>query len=201
LPEEFVCAGCGTRSPVAAQFCHVCGLLLAPLTPVPTARPAGWPAQPSAAGAPVVPGYGGSAVPATTMSARPIGIAVLTVVELVTGLVTLFVVYDYGYWANWQFSYDDFGRGAVDALMAVGWACVSGAAFMVAPRLWSMQARAWPLAVGLAVGMISLMAATTLIWSPSPSDFVGATVQLFVLVYLNLSHIRPLFGRRPLSFM
>ena len=200
MPEEFVCAGCGTRSPSTAQFCHVCGLLLAPLTPVPTAPPAGWPAQPSPAGVPA-PGYGGSAGLAATTPVRPTGIAVLAVVELITGLVALFVVYDYGYWANWQFSYDDFGRGAVDALMAVGWAAVAGAAFMATSRLWSMQASAWPLAVGLAVGMISLLAVSTLLWGPSPSDFVGATAQLCVVGYLNLSHIRPLFGRRPLSFM
>jgi hypothetical protein len=112
-------------------------------------------------------------------------------------LIALFVVYEYGYWANWEFTYGDFGWGAVDALMAVGWAGVAGAAFMAAPRLWSMQARAWP----LAVGMISLMAVSTLLWSPSPSDFVGATAQLCGLAYLNLSHVRRLFGRRPLSFM
>jgi len=201
LPEEFVCAGCGTRSPLTAQFCHVCGLLLAPLTPVPAAPPAGWPAQPSPAGAPPAPVYGAPAVPATTTSARPTGITLLAGVELVTCLVVLFVVYDYGYWANWEFTYGSFGWGAVDALMAVGWAVIAGTAFMAASRLWSMQASAWRLAVGLAVGMISLMAVSTLLWSPSPSDFVGATAQLCVVGYLNLSHVRPLFGRRPLSFM
>ena len=201
MPEEFVCAGCGTRSPSTAQFCHVCGLLLAPLTPVPTAAPAGWPAQPSPTGGPPVPGYGGSAGQSTTTPGRPTGIAVLAVVELVTCLVVLFVIYDFGYWANWEFTYGDVGWGAVDALMAVGWAAVAGAAVMAASRLWSMQASAWRLAVGLAVGMISLMAVSTLLWSPSPSDFVGATAQLCGLAYLNLSHVRPLFGRRPLSFM
>jgi hypothetical protein len=201
LPEESVCAGCGTRSPLTAQFCHVCGLLLAPLTPVPTAAPAGWPAQPSPTGGPPVPGYGGSAGQSTTTPGRPTGIAVLAVVELVTCLVVLFVIYDFGYWANWEFTYGDVGWGAVDALMAVGWAAVAGTAVMAASRLWSMQASAWRLAVGLAVGMISLMAVSTLLWSPSPSDFVGATAQLCGLAYLNLSHVRPLFGRRPLSFM
>ena len=201
MPEESVCAGCGTRSPSTAQFCRVCGLLLAPLTPVPTAAPAGWPAQATPAGVSPVPGYGGSAAPATTTPGRPTGIAVLAGVELVTCLVVLFVVYDFGYWANWEFTYGDFRWGAVDALMAVGWAAVAGAAVMAASRLWSMQASAWRLAVGLAVGMISLMAVSTLLWSPSPSDFVGATAQLCGLAYLNLSHVRPLFGRRPLSFM
>lgn len=132
-----------------------------------------------------------------TGAVRPTGIAILAVVEIVIGLVGLLVVQDLAYWANWRYSYDDIAWGTVDAAMALTYVATSIAGFVLASRLWSMRPEAWLWAILLSSVLIGLDVFSVLIWGLTSLDIIGLTVHVAVLSYLNLKHVRGLFGRPP----
>ena len=75
----------------------------------------------------------------------------------------------------------------------------AGAAFVLATRLWSMQARAWLPAVILSSSAICLIVVADTQWGISALDAIGVVAHAGILVYLNLSDVRRLFGRAPLG--
>jgi hypothetical protein len=129
---------------------------------------------------------------------RPMGIGILTVVEIVTAVIGLFVVQDLAYWANWRFSYDDFGWGVLDAAIALAYLAASLAGFAIAWRLWSMRPDAWLPAVLLSSGLIGLYAFSALLWGLTIREVIGIAVHLGLISYLNLKPVRALFGRPPM---
>lgn len=191
MTDVRVCLGCGTGSPSGAQFCPACGLMLAPAGP-----------QVGGAGPYGSPLPRGNAVSASGAdAARPLGIAILTIVEVVVAVVGLYVVLDYAYWANWRFSYDEPVWGVVDGAIALAYAATSLTGFAIFSGLWSMRPWTWPVAVRLSCCLIGLEVLSVLLWGLTPIGLVGLIVQLGVLSYLNLGHVRGLFGRPPLAFL
>ncbi len=176
-----------------------------PTTPL--VAPPGAPAVPQPAG-PVaggVPPYGSPGNPAVNKpdpgTVRPFGIAVLTVVEIVTALVALYLVREFASWSNWRFYYDDFGMGLVDAAIGTAYFVLSMAGFVVASRLWSLRPSAWSYAIAISGSLMGLIAFSVVLWGVEASDVLGIVVHSAVILYLNQAHVRALFGRPPLAFM
>jgi energy-converting hydrogenase Eha subunit A len=184
--------GCGTGAPSEAQFCPRCGLRLAP-TDLTAALPAA-PATPYPAGGGAVAGFGADA-------ARPLGIVILALTEVVVAVVGLFVVLDYAYSANWRFSYDEPIWGVLDGALALAYLSASVAGFALISGLWSLRPWTWLPAVRLSCSLIGLGALSVALWGLTPINLVGLTVQVGVLSYLNFGPVRALFGRPPLAFL
>jgi hypothetical protein len=157
-------------------------------------------AQPAMAYPPGVPGYqavGGS----PTGAARPDGISILAVFEVIIALVGLYVARDLAYWSNWGFSDDNIRAGVVDGAMALAYLATSITGFVVAWRLWSMRASAWWPAVVLNSALLGLILVGVILWGVETTDLLGIPVNLAVLWYLNQNGIRALFGRPPMTSM
>jgi hypothetical protein len=141
--------------------------------------------------------------PAAAPTSRPFGIAMLVFVEIVVGLIGLYVIYDYFYWADWRFTYDGSAGviwGLVDGALGLAYIATTITAFSLVSRLWKLQASAWPVANVLSLASIGLIVVSVILWgSESVLDPVGVIAHLSVLVYLNLTHVRGLFGRAPLA--
>jgi energy-converting hydrogenase Eha subunit A len=133
--------------------------------------------------------------------ARPRGIAILAIVEVVVALVGFYVVLDYAYWANWRFSYDEPVWGVLDGALALAYLATSLTGLAIVSGLWSMKPWTWPTAIRLSCSLLGLGLLSVFLWGVTPIDLTGLTVQLGVLSYLNLAHVRGLFGRGPLAFM
>ena len=128
-----------------------------------------------------VPGPEGS----PTATARPDGISVLAVFEVIVALVGLYVARDLAYWSNWGFSYDNFREGVVDGAMALAYLATSMTGFVVAWRMWSMRASAWWTAVLLNTALLGLILVGIVLWGVETTDLIGIPVNLGVLWYLN----------------
>jgi hypothetical protein len=161
--------------------------------PAPPVAPPGLPY-----GAPPA-GYNPS-VPFGTGAARPIGLAILTVVEIVIGIVGLTVVVDLLYWANVSNYYQEAEAG-LDLVMGLAYLATSVAGFAVARRLWSMRPEAWIQACLLSIVLIGFDVLSVFEWGVTGLDIIGLTVHLSVLAYLNLNSVRGLFGRPPTTFL
>lgn len=188
-----MCGRCGARSWAGAKSCYACGQSL-------TANgqavvPPGQPPTPFAQVPPAVP-----AVP-PQVAARPFGIAILTSVEIVIGLVGLYVALDLFEWANWALSYGDAAEVAQDFVMAVAYLATSVAVFDLARALWSMQQWAWMRACLLSIVLLGLIVFSVFLWGIDTMDVVGIVVHLSVLAYLSTSSVRGLFGRSPTTFL
>jgi hypothetical protein len=148
------------------------------------------------------PSAGGNAVSGSgAVAARPLGIVILTIVEVVVAVVGLYAVLEYAYWANWRFSYDEPVWGVVDGALALAYASASLTGFAIISGLWSMRPWTWPVAIRLSCSLIGLGVLAVLLWGLEPLGLLGLVVHLGVLSYLNLGHVRGLFGRGPLAFM
>jgi len=127
----------------------------------------------------------------------------LALVELVVGLIGLYVIYGFFYWADWRFTYDGSAGvfwGAVDGALAFAYIATTITAFSLVSRLWKMQSGAWLPANILSLASIGLIVVSVALWgSESLLDPIGVVAHLSVLTYLNLTHIRALFGRPPLA--
>jgi hypothetical protein len=144
-------------------------------------------------------GYNPS-VPFGTAAARPIGIAILTIVEIVIAIVGLSVVVDLLYWANISNYYQEAEAG-LDLVMCLAYLATSVAGFAVARRLWSMRPEAWIQAFLLSIILIGFDVFSVFEWGVTGLDIIGLTVHLSVLAYLNLNSVRGLFGRPPTTFL
>jgi hypothetical protein len=152
--------------------------------------PTGWPAA----------GWNAVATPGL-VAARPFGILVLTVFEIIVALVGFTVVLDYFYWADWRFGYEDFGWGMVDGAFGLAFLVASVAGFVVASKLWSLRPDGWSLAIMLSCSLMSLQVVSALLWEMTTLSLIGLCVHAGILVYLNLAHVRALFGRAPQTFI
>ena len=154
-------------------------------------------------GPPLVPGavpiLGGppAAVPATGQ-VKPFGMVVLVIAVAATSAIGLWVVLDYGYWSSWNFSYDDFGSGMLDGAFALAYLATSILGFLCVPKLWSYQASGWPMANLVAAAWLTLDFAGIVVWTMTGLSLIGLVAIAGVLVYLNMNHVRAIFGRPPL---
>jgi hypothetical protein len=132
---------------------------------------------------------------------RPSGITILAMVEVVIALVGLYVARDLAYWSDWGFSYDNVRQGVVDGVVALAYLATSITGFVVAWRLWCLRPAAWSTAIVLSSALIGLDVLAIFLWGVETTDLLGIAVHLTVIWYLNLNHVRALFGRPPMSFM
>jgi uncharacterized membrane protein YqjE len=133
---------------------------------------------------------------------RPFGIAILTLVEIAVGITSLYVVWIFAYWANDRFSYDETFWGLVDAAQGLAYFACAIYGFMVAPRIWRMEPGVWPTAIRLSASLAGLAALDVLLsvvmhWDITFTDFLGIAAQACVVFYLNMTHVRRIFGRTP----
>ncbi len=179
-----------------------------PITAADNAGPTIGVAPPSAPVAPALPGVpvptgasnavaAGSGYLAT--AARPLGIACLAVVEAVNGVICLTVVREFWWGFNYRTSYDEMNWAALDLVMVLTYLALAGGSLAVAWRLWSMRRDAWLAAIQLSAGMLAATVVSGLIWGLETNGVVGIVVHLGILGYLNLTGVRALFGRGPLT--
>jgi hypothetical protein len=163
----------------------------------PTAPP--WYGSAAPYGAPPA-GYG-AVSPAGASAARPFGISVLACVEVVIGLIGLYVAIDLFSWANWATSYGDSGEVVVDFVMGAAYFATAIAVFDLARSLWAMQQWAWGRAFRLSLVLIGLILVSVFLWGVEFSNIIGLVAYLSVLVYLDTSSVRKLFGRDPTAVL
>ena len=188
----------------------------APPSPWPPTAGAPYPGQVAPYGGPpappAVPWYGApapyGAPPAgfntmntyETLGPRPLGIAVLTIVEIVIGVVCLYVTIEFFGWANWAANWGSDGEVVADAVLGFAYLATGVAMFGAGREIWSMRHWVWMRACFLSVAMMGLILASIAIWRVvAPSDVVGLVVNAGVLGYLNTNPVRRLFGRSPLA--
>lgn len=150
----------------------------------------GPPGQPY--GVPVQPGAG---------VARPTGIAILAILEVVggvLGLVAAKALFDYADLRNYW-----YGAGSGGAAQFIGLCSAAGAvaAFVLAWGLWSIRPWAWLLgcilsAVSAGFALLSLTGGGDV-----ASAAINIGVDAAVLYYLNTNQIRAIFGHPPSTFM
>lgn len=191
-----------------ATFCATCGQVL---TSSGQATP--WPGQPPMPAQPAPPWYGAvgpyGAPPAgfnpansyETLGPRPLGIAVLTVVEIVIGIVGFLVSIDLFRWVDYGFTYQDTGEVGMDLVMGLAYLATSVGVFGVAREIWQMRHWVWMRACLLNLAFIGLIVFSVLPWGLTALDVVGIAANGSVLVFLNLNSIRRVFGRSPLALL
>jgi hypothetical protein len=130
---------------------------------------------------------------------KPFGILAVSVFVAITSLVGLYVALDYAYWSNWNFSYDDFGRGMLDGAFALAYVITSVYGFTTTPKLWAVNSWCWPTANMLAAAWFGLNLLGIVLWGMTPLSMVGLVAISAILVYLNLTPTRAMFGRGPLA--
>jgi hypothetical protein len=220
MTEMRTCGRCGAQQSTQARFCSTCGQPL-PQTGAPAAyRPAGAPAPWTPPGYPPPPfaqfppaQFGQraatvypsaqvqpAAYPAAVQasSARPTGIALLAVTEVVVAVVCLIVVREFLAAADWRFSYDETFWGIVDGAFLLAYLGCSVQGFLVARALWTMRQWSWLRANYLSLALVGTEIVSVGLWGMGTMDLVGFIAQGCVLVYLNMTPTRALFGRGPL---
>ncbi len=130
---------------------------------------------------------------------RPLGILVLAIAEVVNALICLTVALDFWDGFNWRTSYDEMDWAMVDLVMTLAYLALVAGSVAVAWRLWSMRKDAWLAAIALSGGVIGVTVVSALIWGLDGLGIVGIVVHLGILAYLNMTPVRSLFGRGPLS--
>jgi hypothetical protein len=180
-----------------------------PITAADDADPTAGPVQPADAAAslqpptathPAVPNAVNSVAPGyRAAAARPFGIVLLAIVEVVTALICLAVAGDFWHWFNWRAEFDEMDWAAVDLVMAVGYLAIAGGAAAVAWRLWSMRRDAWMAAIALSAGVLAITVISGIIWDFDARGILGLVVHAGAIGYLNLTPTRALFGRGPLA--
>lgn len=216
MTDVTVCGRCGAVSRAGTSFCFGCGGSLtantsagvspgappAPYAPVPTvsAVPPQFPPpqfpQPAFTQFAPRPGYN-AAGPVPNAAARPTGITILAVAEVVTAVIAGLVAIDLLRWANWRFSYDDSGWALLDGAMGVAYVATSLTAFAVARGIWFVQPWAWKRACIVSLSLLGLIVVSVFVWGLTGLDILGVIGQTSILVYLSLSSVRALFGRSP----
>jgi hypothetical protein len=135
-----------------------------------------------------------------TSGPRPLGIAVLTVVEIVIGVVCLYVTLEFFAWANWAANYGSDSEVIADAIFGFAYLATSAATLGVAREIWSMRHWVWMRACLVSLALMGMILASIAVWRVvAPSDVVGLVVNGCVLLYLNTNPVRRVFGRAPLA--
>ncbi len=145
------------------------------------------------------PGY--SAASSATAAARPTGIVILTVVEILIGLGGLYVANDLLGWAYVSNYYQDSEAMGVELVMGVAYLATVIPTFVIAWGLWSMRPWAWIGACLLAFVLLGFEVIGVIAWGVETTDVLGAITYLSVLAYLSMKSTRALFRRSPTTFM
>jgi hypothetical protein len=146
-----------------------------------------------------MPGYQAPSQPGM-LAARPTGITILAILEIVVGVAGLWaakVLWDYAdlrrYWLGDAGSYQ---------ILALVTAASAVAAFFLAWGLWEIKPWAWLLGVVLCLLSIASGLLNAFTYSDSiASAAIGVAINGIVLYYLNLNTIRALFGRPPTTLL
>ena len=165
----------------------------------PPAPPAGpWSGAPAPYGAPPV-GFNPANLYETN-GPRPLGISVLAVVEIITGIVCLYVTLEFFAWANWAANWGSDGELVADAVLGFAYLATGVSMFGAGREIWLMRHWIWMRACLLSVALMGLILVAIAIWRVvNPSDVVGLVVSACVLGYLNTNPVRRVFGRSPLG--
>ena len=203
MTEVSVCGLCGAVSRAGTSFCFACGGSLTPNAhagvspaPPPTQLPPPQFAPPPFTQFAPPPGYN-AAGPVPNAAARPTGITILAIAEVLTAVIAMLVAIDLLRWANWRFSYDDSGWALLDGAMGVAYVATSLTAFAVARGIWFVQPWAWKRACIVSLSLLGLIAVSVFVWGLTGLDVFGVIGQTSILAYLSLSSVRVLFGRSP----
>jgi len=221
LADAFPCPRCGSPATAQARFCGTCGLQLAPMAPAPMA-PAAAPFVPAPAAPPISPfaapaaastfgqvlSPGGPpsifhAAPSPSQvvapgTPRPFGILALALFIAGTSVVTLVVALEFALWSNSDFSYDEFGWGVIDGAFGLAYVIAAVYGFRVIPQLWAIRPHAWRTANLVDLSWLGLNLLGVALWPVSELTVIGLVVMIGILVYLNLTSTRAMFGRPPL---
>ncbi len=161
------------------------------------------PGDPTPPAAPIAPPQSGTVSPVApgyrAAAARPFGIVLLVIVEVLTALICLSVAADFWYWFGWRARFDEMDWAAVDLGMAVGYLAIAGGGAAVAWRLWSMRRDAWSAAIALSAGVLAITVVSGILWEFDGKGILGLMVHAGAIGYLNLTPTRALFGRGPLA--
>lgn len=180
---------------------------LPPAQPQPGYAAPAWslpPAQPQPGGGASSP-YGGPppvGYPASvrrTIAARPTGITIIAILEViggVFGLVAAKALFDYADLRNFY-----LGDGGTYQLIGLAAAAGAIAAFVVAWGLWSIRPWAWLLGCGLCAVTVGFALLSLANHGDATSAIINIGVSMGVLYYLNTNEVRALFGRSPSTFM
>jgi hypothetical protein len=216
LTNVVVCRQCRAVSQAGTSFCFACGGNLTAGTQM--AAPAQPPAQYPPQFAPPPPPYASSpppyapqlfapsagynaAGPVPNAAARPTGITLLAVAEVVTAVITLLVAIDLLHWAYTDFYYDDFKWVVIDGGLGLVYGAISLTAFSVARGIWFVQPWAWKKTSIVSLSLLGIIAASVFAWGPTGLDLFGVVGQMSILFYLSLSSVRVLFGRSPTTLL
>jgi uncharacterized membrane protein (DUF2068 family) len=157
-----------------------------PLAPIAPAVPA------------VLAGY--NAGPPATAMPRPIGIVILTIVEVVIGVGGLFVAADLLRWAIVSNYYQE-AESTVDLVIGLAYLALPIPAFVIAWGLWSRRSWARMAACLLSIILLGFEVLGVFEWGVETTDVLGGIVNLSVLAYLNTNSVRAFFGRSPITFL
>lgn len=138
---------------------------------------------------------------AASISAKPVEILFVAAVEIVIALVGFYVAYDLFTWVNWGINYGDGSEVLLDLVVGVAYFATSSLMFGAVRGLWSLRAWAWTRAFLLNILLFGMIIACVIPWGLNTMDIMGLIANSVMLVCLNLTSTRKLFGRPPLSFM
>jgi hypothetical protein len=153
------------------------------------------------------PGYGGPgyAAPASghagTFGARPTGIAILAILEVVGGVLGLWaakLLFDVVDVRNYY-----YGDGGTYQLIAFASIAGAAAGFVLAYGLWQLRPWAWLLGCGLCIASaaIYVLALVNNGNGSAGSAVINIGIDAAVLYYLNTNGVRAVFGRPPTTFL
>jgi len=138
---------------------------------------------------------------AASLSAKPVGLLFVVAVEIVIALVGFFVAYDLLRWVYWGLNYSYYGEVPLDAVVGVAYFATSWLMMGAARGLWSQRAWAWTRACLLNVVLLGMIVGSVIPWGLNTLDIIGIVANSVMLVCLNLTSTRKLFGRGPLAFL
>ena len=136
-----------------------------------------------------------------SLSAKPVGLLFVVAVEIVIALVGFFVAYDLLRWVYWGLNYSYYDEVPLDAVVGVAYFATSWLMMGAARGLWSQRAWAWTRACLLNVVLLGMIIGSVIPWGLNTLDIIGIVANSVMLVCLNLTSTRKLFGRGPLAFL
>jgi hypothetical protein len=190
--------------PAAPQFAPpTAPAAVPPAWPVAAAAPNTGPFSPYAASlTPPAQPWSGTAAPYRVLDlAKPVEILFVAAVEIVIALVGFYVAYDLFTWVNWGINYGDGSEVPLDLVVGVAYFATSSLMFGAVRGLWSLKAWAWTRAFLLNILLIGMIISSVIPWGLNTLGIIGLIANSVMLVCLNLTSTRKLFGRPPLSFL
>jgi hypothetical protein len=132
------------------------------------------------------------------ITARPIGILFLVVMEIGIGAVGLWVARDLFGWVLYGLDYSDTGEVPLDFVMGLAYLVTSSLLIAASRGIWTTRPVAWLSAMILNGVFLSLIFVSVVPWGLNLMDVTGIAANTTMLVALNVNPIRQLFGYKPL---